>query len=156
MTKHPQIALLAVAAALSLSACSSEPEATAPDAPVPSEASEVAATAGTGQAPEGTDSEGIPAAMLGVWDYVEGTCDPASDLRLEIAPDHLTFYESYGTVQSVTRDGDDVTFALAMEGEGETWQESLTYRLVEGGTILESDMPAPVGEGQLRRKRCEG
>ena len=94
--------------------------------------------------------------MIGVWDYIEGTCDPASDLRLEIAPDHLTFYESYGTVQSVTRDGDDVTFALTMEGEGETWEESLTYRLAENGTILESDTRAPVGDGPLLRKRCEG
>lgn len=153
MNKLTAIPLAFAAATLALGACSSESEVAAPEAS-DTAASESPATDATPGESAPLD-EGIPAAMLGVWDYVEGTCDPASDLRLEIAADHLLFYESYGTVQSVARDGDDVTVALAMEGEGETWEESLTYRLVEGGEILESDTPAPMGEGLLRRKRCE-
>lgn len=144
MTKFPIIALLAAATALSLAACSPGSEEPAPDVPADDPATDIAA------------SESIPAAMLGTWDYVAGTCDPASDLRLEIAPGQLVFYEAVGEVLSVSHAGDDVTFALAMEGEGETWEESLTYRLVEGGEVLESDMPAPTGDGFLRRKRCEG
>lgn len=150
MTKLTKIAMLAAASALSLSACSSETEEPTSDAPATGETSVAAAE------PEAADADGIPAGMLGVWDYIEGTCDPASDLRLEIAPDHLLFYEAYGEIQAVTRDGDAVTLALAMEGEGETWEESLTYRLADNGEILESDTRAPVGDGPLLRKRCEG
>lgn len=153
MTKLPKIALLAAAAALTLSACSSETEDAAPAETATGDAVETPAAE---PAEDVAANEGIPADMLGVWDYVEGTCDPASDLRLEIAADHLTFYESYGEVQAVTRDGENVTISLAMEGEGETWDEDLTYRLTEGGTILESDLRAPVGDGPLLRKRCEG
>lgn len=152
MTNHAKIALLTAAAALSLTACSSEPEDASPAATATGEASEPAGET----VAESTDTAGVPAAMIGVWDYVAGSCDPASDLRLEIAADHLLFYEAYGEIQSVAREGDDVTLTLAMEGEGETWEESLTYRLVDGGAILESDMPAPMGEGLLQRKRCEG
>lgn len=150
MTKTFAISLALAAATMALGACSSEPETPAP------EAGETAAEAPVDAPVTTPDADGIPADMLGVWDYVAGTCDPASDMRLEIAADHLTFYESYGTIQSVTRDGDDVTIALAMEGEGETWEESTTYRLVEGGTLLESSLPDPMGDGLMRRKRCEG
>ena len=154
MIKHPAISLALVAAVMALGACSSEPETPQPEPDVAGTDSQ-----NTIIEPELEDPpvEGsIPSAMIGVWDYVEGSCDPASDLRLEIAPDHLTFYESYGTVQSASLRGEIVTVALAMEGEGETWDENLTFRLVDGGTILESNTPSPTGEGPLRRKRCEG
>lgn len=139
MTKHSKIAVLASAGALLLAACTSETgDSTADEA----------SGADTGSS--------IPEGMLGTWDYVGGTCEPASDLRLEIAPGQLVFYEAVGEVLSVSRNGDDVTLSLAMEGEGDTWQDSLTFRMVEGGDLLESDIPSPSGEGLLRRKRCEG
>lgn len=156
MTKLFQIALLAAATALSLSACSSEPEDTAADMPAAAETDAVTEEPQPDAAYEDVTAEGIPDAMLGVWDYVEGNCNPASDLRLEIAPGQLVFYESVGEVLSVARDGVDVTITMAMEGEGENWEDSLTYRLADGGTILESDTRAPLGDGPLRRKRCEG
>lgn len=151
MTRHPLLPLIAVLTALALAACSSEP--VAPDGGT--EQGSVAQPPAPSSSSEAATQAAIPAAMLGTWDNVEGTCDPASDLLLTIEPDRLLFYESLGTVQSVTLSGGDVTLQLAMMGEGEEWQETATYRLLDGGAILESEFPAPGGTGALRRKRCD-
>ena len=133
--------LLALAA-LALAACSSDP--------VDEEEAEPPAT------PNETDETltAIPDAFLGVWDYVEGSCNPASDLRVEIAPMQVTFYESVGEVEAVEGGADEVTVVMQMSGEGETWRNEQVFRLADGGSILETDDPAPGGEGKLRRSKC--
>jgi len=84
--------------------------------------------------PETDAGPAIPARFLGVWDAETGTCDPASDLRLEIAPQSIGFYESLGTVTAVTeRKNGSVVIGLAMEGEGEKWEQTITLELIRSG-----------------------
>lgn len=97
----------------------------------------------------------IPPQMLGVWDYEKGTCDPASDMRLTIANDRFTFYESSGTVEAVRRAGDAVIVELAMTGEGENWTQS--YRLALRDAEQRLHMTDPVKSPAVDpypRKRC--
>lgn len=99
----------------------------------------------------------IPARFTGVWDYVGGTCSPDSDMRMEIAPRAITFYESVGAVAGVGQDGDDAIADLAMEGEGEKWVNSLRLSLVEvdGETQLHtSDATKPKVADEFPRKKC--
>ncbi len=96
--------------------------------------------------------------MLGVWDYEQGTCDPASDLRLEVQPRTLGFYESVGTVTDIApRDTRNVVVSLDMEGEGETWQERLRLTLDDddsGLTVFHADNKAT--DDAIRLTRCPG
>lgn len=136
-----RIKLLAPALVLLLAACGSE-TAEPPAAPATAEVV-TANTEGTPgdmptAAPSAATLAAIPAAFLGVWDAETGSCDPASDLRLEIAAQTIGFYESQGTVNRVVRNPDGWTVAdLAMEGEGETWDMTMSLRLS--------------GEGEARR-----
>ena len=101
-------------------------------------------------------SDDIPEAFRGIWDYVEGTCDPASDLRIEIAPKSIAFYESRGEVTRVEVDNPDrIVVSLAMEGEGEKWEMARQFTLSENATIL---TPRSVNEEQFEPmplKRCD-
>ena len=142
---------IALAALALLAACSDDsatPTAETSATPATAEQPSPAAT------PEARDT--IPAAYLGTWDYVDGTCDPMSDLLLEISPEQMIFYESMGEVRSVTQAADAIIVDLAMTGEGESWDNTQTFRLTDGGTILESDQPGVGGAEKLRRKKCEG
>ena len=151
-----RIAPVAAAFFLALAACSPGEESSAPDEPV------ITGTSGGDASDESTTDlatvEGaIPARYLGVWDYVDGTCSPESDMRMEIAPREITFYESYGAVSDVIPDGEDVIADLAMEGEGETWTNKLRLSLVEvdGETQLHtSDGTEPEVIDQYPRKKC--
>ncbi|HAN88805.1 MAG TPA: hypothetical protein DCQ48_05640, partial [Erythrobacter sp.] len=100
--------------------------------------------------------ETIPAAFRGVWDYVEGSCDPASDLRVEIGPETMQFYESFGEVTRIEVAGpQDIVVSLAMEGEGETWEMARRFTLSDDGRRL---TPAAVGDDQFEPmplKKCE-
>lgn len=101
--------------------------------------------------------EEIPAAFLGVWDALTGTCDPASDLRMEIGPRAIGYYESHGEVTRVEVDNPSrIVVSLAMEGEGEKWQMAQMLTLSEGGRRL---TPAAVSEEaeteRLPLKRCD-
>ena len=99
----------------------------------------------------------IPGGFGGVWDYEGGTCAAGSDLRIEIAPDRVTFYESVGTVMKVEREGNDALVTLAMEGEGETWDQVLRLSLVErrdGLRLFTSDGAKPKPVNDLPRKLC--
>lgn len=145
---------------LALAACSPAADGNAEDPALETKAAESAVSSPS--APAATSDvtaermTTIPSAYLGVWDFIDGNCNPDSDLRLKIAPDALTYYESYGEVQSLDVVGDAITVTMSMEGEGETWESRETFRLVDNGTILESNLPAPGGDGNLRRKKCEG
>ncbi|RNJ62363.1 MAG: hypothetical protein EDM03_12995 [Porphyrobacter sp. IPPAS B-1204] len=152
------IRLFILACALALAACGGEAdrEAAAPE-PVP------AATAGNilkEPASEPTAGSAIPAQFLGVWDAETGTCDPASDLRLDITPQAIGFYESQGILIRLAEAIDGSTVVeLAMEGEGETWDMTMTISLSGAGATErlivqhrgESGQPAPE---PLRLKRC--
>ena len=57
----------------------------------------------------------IPARFRGVWDNAEGTCAPASDLRMDIRAGEIEFYESLGEVTSVETEGpDSIVVSLAI------------------------------------------
>lgn len=98
---------------------------------------------------------GIPADFLGVWDYEKGTCDPGSDMRLDIGQDRFEFYESVGAVKAVRTEGEATVVDLAMEGEGETWEQSLRLVLKDGGERLHVTEPGNASDTDAYpRKRC--
>jgi hypothetical protein len=145
---------LAPLALLGLAACS-QPEGE-PDAPVPTatpaSSAAIAAPETDVQPAAGT----IPITYRGAWDWTGGTCAPASDLRMEIGAQSITFYESVGTVEAVREDGDTLSLDLAMEGEGEQWRQTTVLRLVDGGTLLDTGHDDPSATGPMRLKRCPG
>ena len=148
---------IALPASLALAACSAEPDE--PAEPPPGETMlpvEPDGGIGDGAGPLEVEADTIPAAFLGVWDYVEGTCNPASDLRVEITPRGMQFYESYGEVTRVEVDSPQrIVVSLAMEGEGEKWQMTRRFTLSEDETTL---TPSAVDEEQFEPmplKKCE-
>ncbi len=93
----------------------------------------------------------VPARYQGVWDFEGGNCNKASDLRMEISPQEVLFYESVGTVTGVAQDGSDIIVTLDMEGEGETWVDKLRLSLEGDGTARrlhtsQGDKPKAVDE----------
>ena len=152
MTHHAKPLLFA--AALALAACGSGQSE--PGAP-PEASPTVAATMST---PAPSPAAAIPARFIGVWDAETGSCNPASDLRLDIAPATIGFYESQGTLTRIAEGVDGSTVVeLAMEGEGETWEMTMTMSLSGTGAaerlIVQHKAQAgePVPE-PLRLKRC--
>lgn len=133
---------------------------TAPDKPEADAADDEASKPDT---PEDKPSEPetaanvIPARYQGIWDYIEGTCARESDARKEISGKEIIFYESIGTVTSVAPDGDDVVVALDMEGEGETWTQTIRLSVSgKGGDerLSTSDGEKPKAVDQYPSKRC--
>ncbi|WP_152435466.1 hypothetical protein [Erythrobacter sp. THAF29] len=99
----------------------------------------------------------IPARFHGVWDYEEGNCDPASDMRMEVSDSEMLFYESIGRVTDVKAEGDDLIVSLDMEGEGETWQQKTRFSLVgegEAQRLHVSDGEKPKETDEYPSKRC--
>ncbi|HSJ78943.1 MAG TPA: hypothetical protein VK913_09455 [Erythrobacter sp.] len=141
-------ALPLIALTLLLAACD-QPTGT-PEAGGDAAASAEPAT--SGNAPANV----IPARFHGVWDAETGSCDPASDLRMEIAADTITFYESEGTVRGVTgAQAGPTKVELAMEGEGETW--GMAMSLDVSGTGANERLTTRHEDSQdepLTRKRC--
>ncbi len=141
-----------------LAACSGAPDNAA--APEPAETMmPVEPDGGIGDGagpPEGLGVPAIPAAFHGVWDYVDGSCAPESDLRIEIRPESIGFYESLGELTAIDiASPDDITVTLAMEGEGETWDMQRRFVLSDDGATL---TPQAVGEENFEPmplKKCE-
>lgn len=98
----------------------------------------------------------IPADYHGVWDHVDGSCAPESDLRMEISADKIVFYESVGTVTSlISEPNGDRIVTLAMSGEGETWTETLRLQMDSTATrmvVLQGDTFERTAYSA--RKRC--
>lgn len=133
---------LPLAALLALAACS-EPEEQADPAPGPAATESVIPEPHESEA-AGADTAAtvqvstIPAAFQGVWGYGANACDDvASELKLEIRPTEIEFYESLGTVTSVeVENPQSIVVALDMSGEGETWELTNRFVLSENGTVL--------------------
>jgi hypothetical protein len=122
-----QIAPIAAALVLALTACSGEADA-------PSEGADVDAAAA--EAPMYMPVV-IPTQFWGVWDYVEGACLPESDMRMEISGNEILFYESMGTLTGIELEGENsIVLMLAMEGEGERWEQKLRLAFGEDGKTL--------------------
>ena len=138
---------IAFGAVLALGACSgntSEADQSEPDG-APTVTSRLEATGAFSPQPAETSEEvtAIPAQFLGVWDSVEGNCRAASDLRMDVRPREIEFYESLGSVEKVTVESPQAALiTLDMAGEGETWQVINRFVLSEGGARLVAE---PVG-----------
>ncbi|UVI39298.1 hypothetical protein [Qipengyuania spongiae] len=111
---------------------------------------------GDGAGPPVASRDTIPASFRGVWDIADGTCNPASDLRMDIRDDEIEFYESLGKVMSVeVENPDTIVVSLAMSGEGETWNVASRYVLSEGGAVLTPFETETNPQYQpIPRKRC--
>jgi hypothetical protein len=99
----------------------------------------------------------IPARFHGVWDAVTGTCDPASDMRVEVTARRIEYYESVGDVSGMGSEGDDAIADLVMEGEGETWVQPTRLSLEtlpDGERLRISDALKPESPDDPLRERC--
>ena len=157
-----KVSLIFALPMLALAACGGEPQQDTPDP-----ATTAAAMPEPAASPEPTlAANTIPARFHGVWDAETGTCDPASDLRLEIGAQTIGFYESQGTVTAAdASDPDVVSIQLAMEGEGDKWTQAMDLALEgEGADAVlyvrhqpdEQDMEKGMAPGgvALPLKRC--
>ncbi|MCL4671751.1 MAG: hypothetical protein KJZ64_02180 [Sphingomonadaceae bacterium] len=153
---RPMIRFLpALPVVLALAACGSEPEPQ--PAPVEAVDANPATVEREADTPASTipETTQIPERFIGVWDYVKGTCDPASDMRLAIGQDRFEFYESVGEVKAVRNEGEATVVDLAMEGEGETWDLPLRLVLKDGGERLHVTEPVNASDtDDYPRKRC--
>ena len=148
---------LPVVAAVALAACSGGREVP-PETPAEQEVPSLAASE-NGAPGENTATasaeNAIPDRFIGVWDYIRGTCDPASDMRLEIEEDEFGFYESTGKVTNVQTEGAAVIVDLDMAGEGETWTQSLRLVLTDDGTrLLVTEPQSASDKDDYPRRRC--
>ncbi len=138
---------LAATASLLAAACSQ------PETPRAAESTDAPAPVTSKAAP--STAAAIPSQFRGVWDSEQGSCNPASDLRLEIGAVSIAFYESLGTVTAVTVESpDSITVDLTMQGEGEKWTTRWSFTLVDRGRRL---MPATLdrgGSAAAPRRRC--
>jgi hypothetical protein len=149
-----------LATVLALAACGGEGQQ---DAAAPEPAATATSVASLPEpAAQAASSPTIPARFIGVWDAETGSCDPASDLRLDITPQAIGFYESLGTLTRVTEDRDGrTTVDLAMEGEGDRWEMSMTLRLTAQGSeagdrliVQHKGEPGEPAPAPLTLKRC--
>ena len=100
--------------------------------------------------------DAIPADYLGAWDAADGGCEAGSEFSLEVGADELAFYESAGQVTRVEPGEGSVTVALAMTGEGESWESRVRLTLADGGRTLVTETLAPEAAPPVRRTRCDG
>ena len=92
---------------------------------------------GDGAPPPGGELSAVPEPFRGVWDTAQGSCNPNSDLRVEIGSNSFRFYESTGEVTGIRADGADaIVVEFAMEGEGERWTMRRRFTLSDGGERL--------------------
>lgn len=101
----------------------------------------------------------IPAAMLGRWGLVAADCTSTmGDAKglLEISPTTLKFYESRGTLGTVTEgDDDEIRATFAFTGEGMEWQREMELELDnDGKTLVREEFGTDAVPGELRYSRC--
>lgn len=142
-----RLAALAVGCALATAASGGDRDAAAPGG--------AATSAAVADPPSAVT---MPARFLGVWDSETGTCAPESEFLLRIAANGIGFIESYGTLTHVTESPDgEALIGLAMEGEGEQWEATISLSLVGQGADERLVVPFEDRAGMpvpLRFKRC--
>lgn len=154
------LTLLGAATALALAGCDSGPAAPTDSETAPA----TMADTDTSLAEPGDESVAraanelrtIPARFLGTWDHVEGSCDPASDLRMEIGQRRIMFYESVGDVTGIQAENDNaIVVTMSMTGEGESWQETTRLTIEDGGDrLVPSSADGEGGYEPMPRKKC--
>ncbi|MFN3387805.1 MAG: hypothetical protein ACK40O_02670 [Allosphingosinicella sp.] len=79
----------------------------------------------------------VPQRFRGRWNASAEACAAgAGEMGLEVAGDTLRFHESVGRVQSVRQVAPNAVEAeLAFEGEGQSWRETRTLRLLQDGRL---------------------
>jgi len=108
----------------------------------------------TAPQPDPTPSESsvIPMQFQGEWDLaLEGCGLPVSEGRLQIGPDRIEFYESFGNVQEVITEGDlKMTVTAEYSSEGEIFTRTDSFELSsDRSTLTHSDTNSV-------RYRCPG
>lgn len=143
-----------IALGLSVAACDAQPPQEETPIPVEPEGG-IDDRAGASDGIEETLTNRIPTRFHGVWDSIHGTCARHSDLRLDISGSEIMFYESIGTVMAVNEEGDRTVLTLAMEGEGETWEDRYALTLEKDGQELNPQhVGGSVSYDPIPRKRC--
>ncbi|MDY7096960.1 MAG: hypothetical protein SXU28_02360 [Pseudomonadota bacterium] len=100
----------------------------------------------------------IPARFQGVWDYEGGTCARESDARMEISGREVLFYESVGTVTAVTQEETSTLVTLDMEGEGDTWVQTIRLEIKgddDKERLHSTDGEKPAATDEYPSKRCD-
>lgn len=157
--------ILAIAIVALLAGCGGEPEREAPaegrqrTTPVvnqaeldrvPPEASPTPAPAPT-PAEAGTIAQ-VPDAWRGTWAGEGGNCAAGSDLRLQVAPDRLLFFEAEAVATRIERLSErEIQLDLSFSGEGQSWTKRNVLALGDDGDALvrsEDGMPT------VRYRRC--
>jgi hypothetical protein len=82
--------------------------------------------------PSAPPAPALPARFLGAWDRSAAACaGRGSEMRLVVEPGRLRFHESVARVEAVRETGNGVVEAdLAFQGEGESWSETRSLRLL--------------------------
>ncbi len=102
-----------------------------------------------------TPATTIPEPFRGVWDNAGGSCNPASDLRMDVGAVSIEFYESLGIVTGVMVESpNSIVVDLAMEGEGERWTRKNHYALSADGQELTASELGEAPDLNLVLKRC--
>jgi len=153
--------LAGAAAALSLAACGSEP---APEANVAPNAAVVEAPAPSPAPPvKGSNAAPgasvIPDVLRGRWGLTAEDCTSTrGDAKglLEIGDTQLRFYESRGTLRTITEQSESrIAAEFDFEGEGQTWQRLVILESQDGGrTLARREAGADSMKETLHYRRC--
>jgi hypothetical protein len=141
------VALVSLIGLTGLTACASGSEDLASGSTPPTADSATSATPTTGApstsgaspttsaAP--TMANTIPEAYRGHWNTRLADCPGDSgEGRLIVEARAMTFHESVGRVVAVTPKSDRISVTLKLSGEGQTWQDTRTWRLSPDGATL--------------------
>jgi len=84
-----------------------------------------------------TTANTIPEAYRGHWNTRLADCPGDSgEGKLIVEARAMTFYESVGHVVAVTPQNDRISVTLKRSGEGQTWQDTGTWKLSPDGATL--------------------
>ena len=102
----------------------------------------------------------IPAAIQGRWGLVPADCEPGrSDAKglLTIGADKLDFYESTGTLDTISEAAPTrIRAAFDFTGEGMTWQREVVLDVQDdGATLIRREYGQDAAPGPFRYARCQ-